>query len=279
MPVRSIGILHPGEMGSVAAASLANTGNQVYWASEGRSASTRNRATSLNLKDAVTIPRLCEICEAIVSVCPPEFAAEVADQVLATNFRGLYIDANAISPARVRELDRKFRADGITFVDGGIIGPAVMSPGKVWIYFSGEAAPQAAECFAAGPMQPEVIPGPPGQASALKMCFAAYSKGLTALFAAILATAENLGVRDSLEGQPLWPAGVAERIQQSAPKAWRFVPEMHEIAATFERAGLPLGFHQAAAEIYRRMAHFKNTSPDLEQILVAQASACETSKA
>jgi 3-hydroxyisobutyrate dehydrogenase-like beta-hydroxyacid dehydrogenase len=260
MPARPIGILHPGEMGRVAAASLANTGNEVYWTSDGRSARTRDRAASLNLKDALTIPSLCEICEVIVSVCPPEFAAAVADQVLATNFRGLYIDANAISPDRVREIDRKMRTRGITFVDGGIIGLATMQPGKVRLYLSGEAAPQAAAYFTE-PMRPEVISSEIGQASALKMCFAAYNKILTALLAATLSAAETLGVRDSLERQPAWPRDAAQRIQQSIPKAWRFVPEMQEIAVTFEAAGVSPAFPKAAAEIY-----------------VAQASACESLK-
>ncbi|MCK7519679.1 MAG: DUF1932 domain-containing protein [Ignavibacteriales bacterium] len=42
-------------------------------------------------------------------------------------------------------------------------------------------------------------------------------------------------------------------------KAWRFEGEMHEIASTFEGAGLPDGFHEAAAEIYHRMAGFKDS--------------------
>jgi 3-hydroxyisobutyrate dehydrogenase-like beta-hydroxyacid dehydrogenase len=264
-----VGILHPGEMGSVAAASLSNSGNQVYWTSEGRGSRTKNRAAALNLQDAGSIARLSETCETIVSVCPPEFADDVADRVLETGFRGLYVDANAISLERVRRMEQRMRDRGVTFVDGGIIGLATMSPGQVRLYLSGDAAPEAAAYFAAGPMQPEVMDGPVGQASALKMCFAAYNKGMTAMLAAILATAESLGVRATLERQASWPSGVAQRIQKSAPKAWRFVPEMHEIAATLEDAGVTPGFHQAAAEIYTLLAQFKNTTPDFEA--VAQA--------
>ena len=159
------------------------------------------------------------------------------------------------------------RARGVSFVDGGVVGLATMQPGKVRIYLSGDAAPEAAACFAAGPMQPEVMDGPVGQASALKICFAAYNKGLTALLAATLAAAENLGVRENLEQQSAWPSDAAQRIRQSAPKAWRFVPEMREIAATLESAGLPPGFHHAAAEVYTRLARFQGGSPELEQVL------------
>ena len=43
----------------------------------------------------------------------------------------------------------------------------------------------------------------------------------------------------------------------TAPKAWRFAGEMEEIAATLEAAGLPDGFHRAAAEAYARLASFR----------------------
>jgi hypothetical protein len=57
-------------------------------------------------------------------------------------------------------------------------------------------------------------------------------------------------------------------ISRAAPKAWRFVGEMHEIAATFQSAGLPAEFHQAAAEIFRRLEEFKGQEkPDLKGVL------------
>jgi len=282
MSSRRIGILHPGEMGRVAAATLANSGDEVYWASHGRSSSTKQRAATLKLIDAVTIPALCERCEAVVSVCPPEFADHVAEEVLASGFRGLYLDANAISPHRARQMSTRLEARGIIFVDGGIIGLASMEPGKTWLYLSGEAAPQAAKLFSAGPMKAEVLPGPPGQASALKMCFAAYSKVTTALLTAILATADHQGVRAALEQQwsrmPGSPTGMIEKIPISAPKAWRFVPEMGEIAQTFSSAGVSPKFLEAAAEIYSQLADFRNTTPDLDAILRALTRALTSPK-
>lgn len=97
-----------------------------------------------------------------------------------------------------------------------------------------------------------------GRASGLKMCYAAYTKGTTALLAAIVETAEALGVREALEAQweEDWP-GFAEqtrgRLQRVRAKAWRFEGEMAEIAQTFEAAGAPGGFHRAAGEVFGRM--------------------------
>src|SRR5580698_3362791 len=150
MSARRIGILHPGEMGSAAAASMQSAGHEVYWASEGRGEHTRKRAAELGLVDVLTLPAMCEVCSAIVSVCPPEFADSVADQVRSLSFRGMYVDANAISPERVRCMDARMRAAGITFVDGSIIGLATRVPGSTWIYFSGESAAEAAACFGEG---------------------------------------------------------------------------------------------------------------------------------
>jgi 3-hydroxyisobutyrate dehydrogenase-like beta-hydroxyacid dehydrogenase len=279
MSGRRVGILHPGQMGSAVAATIQSGGNEVLWASEGRSRPTRERASELGLLDVSTLTRLCEACSAIVSVCPPEFADDVADQVISSSFRGLYVDANAISPERVRHMDRRMRGSGIAFVDGSIIGLATRSPGSTWIYFSGENAAEAASCFGPGPLQAEVIEGDIGggigKASALKMCFAAYSKGTGALLCAVLAAAEQLGVRDHLERQ--WtrpsdgsPLDASRTIARVASKAWRFAPEMREIASTFESAGITPDFHRAAAGIYSSLAAFKDSGKtDLREILRA----------
>ena len=125
-------------------------------------------------------------------------------------------------------------------------------------------------------LETKIIGDEIGKASALKMCYAAYSKGTTALLAAILATAESLGVRAELYRQ--WDVDDSEfseqanrRVTRATAKAWRFEGEMHEIASTFQEAGLPNGFHEAAAEVYRRMANFKDEAklPMLEDVLKA----------
>jgi hypothetical protein len=133
-----------------------------------------------------------------------------------------------------------------------------------------------ADCFAAGPLETGIISNIAGQASALKMCYAAYTKGSTALLCAILAAAEILEVRETLAHQwSLDGAGLdrqaPERARRVTAKAWRFAGEMDEIAATFKLAGMPGGFHQAAAEIYHRLADFKDASatPSLEEVLAA----------
>jgi 3-hydroxyisobutyrate dehydrogenase-like beta-hydroxyacid dehydrogenase len=271
-----LGILHPGNMGISVAASAQNSGCEVYWASEGRSSQTRERAERFGLQDAGTVAGLCSTCSVIVSVCPPHAAEEVAEQVLACGYRGLYLDANAVSPQRIVRMGRRMVAAGVAFVDGGIVGGPAWEAGKTWLYLSGEKPQVVASCFSAGPLETEIIGDEAGRASALKMCFAAWTKGSTALLCAVLGTAEALGVWEELvrQWERYWPgfAGQSvERARRVTDRAWRFAGEMEEISATFTEAGLPGGFHASAADLYRRIAQFKDAAevPALEEVLAA----------
>lgn len=269
-----VGILHPGEMGCTVGAAAANNVSSVIWASEGRSVNTVARAAAVSLEDAGTLDALVRRSAVIVSVCPPHAAEEVARLVADLGFSGTYVDANAISPQRARKIASMVEDAGGSCVDGGIVGPPARERGTTRLYLSGPAAESVAQCFSAGPLEAIVLDGPVGAASALKMTYAAYTKGVTALLAAILAVAAREGVQDALLREwRLSQPGLSERaysgLRGSVPKAWRFVGEMEEIAATFTGANLPGGFHEAAAEVYRRLEHYLDASaiPDTEALL------------
>jgi 3-hydroxyisobutyrate dehydrogenase-like beta-hydroxyacid dehydrogenase len=274
-----IGILHPGEMGISVAASAIESGHHVYWASQGRSDKTRLRAEKHHLVEIETLPELCQTTEIIFSVCPPHAAEGVAKSVIETGFKGLYLDANAISPQHSIRIGHMMEENGIHFIDGGIIGGPAWTPNETWLYLSGRDADRIAKCFTKGPLATKIIGGEIGKASALKMCYAAYSKGTTALLSAILAAAESLKVREELyqhwdKDELGFSDQVNGRVARVTAKAWRFEGEMREIASTFHDAGLPDGFHEAAGEIYRRMAGFKDAElpPVLNEVLQALIS-------
>jgi 3-hydroxyisobutyrate dehydrogenase-like beta-hydroxyacid dehydrogenase len=274
MPPETIGILHPGAMGISVAASALRSGGQVCYASEGRSGATRARAAEHDLRDFGTLAALCQASTLIISVCPPHAAEDLAGQVAAAGFQGLYLEANAIAPAKTERIGQQLALAGSAFVDGGIIGGPAWTPGETCLYLSGAEAGRVAACFSAGPLETAVIGERIGAASALKMCYAAYTKGTTALLTAILALAEANGVRSELAAQ--WEsdeagfsAGAERRARRVTAKAWRFAGEMDEIAATFEAAGLPGGFHHAAGQLFHRLAHFKDAAelPELHDVL------------
>lgn len=273
-----IGLLHPGAMGVTVGATLRAGGADVRWASEGRSDATRTRAEGAGLVDAGSVAALVASVDVVVSVCPPDAAERVLDEVLALGFGGTFLDANAIAPERSRGMAARAERAGVRFVDGGIVGPPAREPGTTWLSLSGPEAASLAPAFAAGPLHVDVLGARVGDASALKMCYAAFTKGSTALLAAQLAAARALGVQAALETQ--WErdetgsAGrAAARLRRVTAKAWRFEGEMREIAATFASAGLPAGFHEAAAEVYARLARFEDGAepPVLERVLAALA--------
>jgi 3-hydroxyisobutyrate dehydrogenase-like beta-hydroxyacid dehydrogenase len=273
--METFALFHPGEMGAALGAALASRGFRVLWASQGRGTQTTARAKASSLEDAFSIEHAVKAAEVVISVCPPHGALALAREVAANGFGGIYVDANAISPATAREIGTVIEAAGGTFVDGGIIGLPPTGQKQPTLYLSGTQAAIIAALFTATNVHAEVIEGGAGAASALKICYAAFTKGTTALLAAVCALAEHEGVeRPLLES---WRQTLPDVPRQSehaaaaASKAWRWSGEMEEIAASFAAAGLPEGFHRASAEVYRRLESFKNrtTPPSMAEVTQA----------
>ncbi len=279
----TIGLLHPGEMGAAVGQCLAETGHQVLWVPEGRSPATGARAAAASLT-AAGLAGLIERSDIIMSVCPPHAALDIARQV--TGFGGIYLDANAISPATAREVAGVVEAGGASYVDGGIIGTPPVTPGFIRLYLSGPKAEEIRDLFDGSPVDARVVDrgtgsgagaagagaagagvvgavgavgavGVVGAASAVKRANASWTKGSAALLLAARALARAEGVEETLLAEwGISQPGLEERSARAAgsaaAKGWRWIAEMEEIAATMAAAGLPGGFHQAAAEIYRR---------------------------
>jgi 3-hydroxyisobutyrate dehydrogenase-like beta-hydroxyacid dehydrogenase len=269
----TIGVLHPGEMGSAVAAAAVTGGARVLWASEDRGAPTRRRADGAGLEDAGSLGALVRRSEVVLSVCPPHAAAEVAGAVAAHRFAGTFVDANAVSPATARDIGAIVARAGATFVDGGIVGPPPHRPGTTRLYLSGPEAARIVAVFAGSPLEVITLDGPAGAASALKMAYAAWTKGSAALLMAVraLAAAERVDeplLREWARSQPDLAARSEAAAKGSAPKAWRWIGEMEEIAATFAAAGLPDGFHRGAADVYQRLAGYKDaaTPPTIAEV-------------
>ncbi len=234
-----VGLLHPGEMGAAVGRVLQENGHEVLWASDGRSGASRARARSF--RDAGSVADLAAASDVVLSICPPHAALEVARSVAGVDVT--FVDANAISPMRAREIAELHPR----FVDGGIVGGPPGEPGTT-LYLSGRDAERVAALFAGSNLDPRVV----ADASAVKMAYAAWSKGTAAMLIAIRGVAAHFGVEDE------WRSAAPELLERldraersAAAKGWRFVGEMEEIADTFAAAGQPDGFHRAAAQVYR----------------------------
>jgi 3-hydroxyisobutyrate dehydrogenase-like beta-hydroxyacid dehydrogenase len=248
----TVGLLHPGEMGAAVGQCLAGAGHRVLWDPDGRGAKTRERAAAAGL-EGCGLAEMTARSDVIVSVCPPGAALEVARTVAGTGFGGLYLDANAVSPATAGEVAAIVKP--ASFVDGGIIGTPPVAPGFIRLYLSGDRAGEVRSLFEGSAVDARLVP-PPGTASAVKMAYASWTKGSAALLLAARALARAEGVESVLLeewgiSQPGLERRSAGAAASATAKGWRWVAEMEEIAAAMAAAGLPGGFHQAAAEIYR----------------------------
>ena len=248
-----ITVLHPGAMGAAVAGSLQRAKHDVFFVPAGRSMHTLDRADNLKLQKSESLHRSCEESDVIISVCPPHGAEDMAREVAHFDFKGVYVDANAVSPERTRSIQEIVEGGGATFVDGGIVGGPPKDRHQTYLYLSGpQAAHTVASCFSEGLIEAEVISDRIGDA------------------------AETMGVRDRLfkqwkeEGSGLDEAA-EKRTRFVTKKAWRWIDEMEEISKTFESAGQPGGFHSAAADVYRRIEHLKHNGepPEFMEVLTS----------
>lgn len=264
----TVAVISAGHMGSGLGWALREGGVRVLTTLAGRSERSARLAAAAGLETLPTLEALITAVDEVLVVTPPDAArstaAALAAAAHATGARPLVADLNAVAPSTVAELARLYADAGLPFVDGAISGPPPNSRPGARIYLCG---PNAAR-LAALPwrhVEPIVLPGPVGRASGLKMCTASVYKGLDGLLAQAMRAAAHYGVLDSVLAD-LRRAGYDNpgRIAVTAAKAHRYVPEMREIAAAQQAAGLTPALFTALANVYAELATspFGNADPE-----------------
>jgi 3-hydroxyisobutyrate dehydrogenase-like beta-hydroxyacid dehydrogenase len=261
----TVGLLHPGEMGAAVGACLVRAGHTVLWDPSGRSRASTGRALAAELT-GTRFADLITRSAVIFSICPPHAALDVAHAVADAGYSGIYVDANAISVATAQEVASVVTAGGAGYVDGGIIGPPPEVAGHTRLYLSGPRAREVAALPGRSALETRIADGQAFAASAVKMAYAAWTKGTSALLLACRALARAEGVERTLLAE--WALSQRDLGQRSehaasaaASKGWRWVGEMEEIAASMTAAGLPSGFHEAAAEVFDRVSRGETPVP------------------
>ena len=263
MKIERVGVMSPGDMGQAVAIQLKAKGLQVYTGLEQRSARTRALAREAGLTDVGTVTRLVAECDVVLSIMDPgsavRFAHAVADALRTTGRRTLIVDCNAIAPETAKEIADLIQKAGGRFLDGGIIGPPPRGKAKTNLFVSGPGATDLEQLTG-----PQLIVQAIGEAiadaSALKMCYGALTKGTQALWLEVLIAAERLGIARLLHEQ--LQQSQAERYNWALnqfpvlpPKAYRWVPEMLEISKTLGAAGMTPKMLEGAADLYRFVAN------------------------
>ena len=258
MAVRTVGILSTGDMGAAIGNVLRHGGLDVATSLDGRGELTSLRATEAGIRDAGTLDALVEQSDLLLSVLVPSEATAVAEAIAGafsrTGARPPVVECNAIAPQTVVRIAERLRDAGGTLIDAGIIGlPPRPGRGGTHIYCSGPDTASFEELAEHG-LDVRRIGPDIGQASGLKMVYAASTKGTTAVWTELLVAAEALGLSEALLaefGDAQLPRQLRENVPTMPRRARRWVGEMEEIARTFEGLGLTPRIFEGAADIYR----------------------------
>jgi len=268
MTIETVAIVSTGDMGHALGRRLRDHGLRVITSLRGRSARTAALAATAGIENVAEDAQLVAEADVVLAVLAPAAALDLADRV-AEAARGnradlLYVECNAIAPQTVRTIASHLEKAGVRVVDAGIIGGPPRSGGAdegPRIYASGNNAAEFARLRDYG-LDVRVLGSEIGQASGLKMCYAALTKGLSALATELLVAGRAMNLNDALHAELESSQGSLLRWIERAlpgmpPKADRWVGEMEEIAATFGAPGLTPLLHQGAADLYR----FVTTTP------------------
>ncbi len=257
--VRTVGILSPGDMGAAIGGVLHQSGLDVITCLGGRSELTRVRAEEAGIRSVDDYDELVREADVVLSVLVPAESRSIADQVAAsmrrTDARPVFVECNAIAPQTVRAIDGVIRDAGGSLIDAGIIGSPPRHPNDDTRFYCSGPDTEAFEALGEYGLDVKVVGPEIGQASGLKMVYAASTKGTTALWTELFVGARALGLEHALLDE-FGPNHVVSRRQlasiPSMPrKSRRWVGEMEEIAATFEHVGLTPRILQGAADMYR----------------------------
>jgi 3-hydroxyisobutyrate dehydrogenase-like beta-hydroxyacid dehydrogenase len=263
MSTETIAILAPGDMGHAVGAVLRQGGLNVITNLVGRSGRTAQLAKAAGISPVADDAALVRNADVLMSIVPPAEAPGLARRVAAalrsTGATLVYVDCNAIAPHTARDVGDFITAAGAVYVDGGIIGPPPKVGGKsTRLYVSGADAARITALARSG-LDIRAIDGGIGAASALKMCYASMTKGFMAIASQAFVSAEALGVIRALQAEmsvsrPEVLADIERNMPRVPPKAYRWVGEMEEIAATFGEVGLTPQLFEGVARVFRSIA-------------------------
>ena len=225
----------------------------------GRSERTRELSQQAGITDVPNLNELVEQSDVLMSVtiseAVPGLCREIADAVKATGTDLLFAECNAIAPELSREMEGVLSEAGARYVDASIIGGPPRNGSSPRVYASGGHAAEFEQLRDFG-LDVRNLGPQLGRASGIKMCYAAMTKGTTALQAELLIAAEKLGLTQELmaEFSGSQPA-VVKRMEGWMPgmpaKSRRWISEMEQIEATFRDLGLTPNIFKGVADIYR----------------------------
>ena len=260
MTIKTIAIQSPGDMGHGIGRILSEGGYRVVSALEGRSDRTQALSKEAGIENIGEIGNLFLESDLILSIMRPDKALEFVLSLtkLANQYSSnpTIVDLNAIAPATGKIAAKAANGAGLKFIDGGIIGGPPKAPENhsPRLYVSGPGSEELIELNGTG-LNFRSLGSKVGSASALKMSYAAMTKGLTAIAINSMVTAKLEGVdvaflEELKSSQPNLFAHIEKWLPDMCPKAYRWVGEMEEISTTHQHNNLPEELFIGAAKIF-----------------------------
>ena len=259
MPINTVAILSPGDMGHAVGRRLRENELRVVTCLTGRSQRTRALSEDAGIEDIPTMDDLVTQSDVVLSIttseAAPALCQEVADAIKSADTELLFAECNAIAPQKTRSLEPIITAVRSRYVDASIIGGPPRPSYSPHIYASGEHAAELEQLRDYG-LDIRVVGPEVGQASGLKMVYAASTKGSTALFTQLLLAAEQMGLSEQLRAE-IQDGPIYKRMLGAVPsapaRAQRWISEMEEIEATFQHLGTTPHLFQGVTDMYRLM--------------------------
>ena len=257
----TVGLLSPGDMGSAVGQRMVEHGAVVMTCLQGRSERTKGLAKAAGLQDAPTFEDLVSTCDVVISIMVPSEALG-ASRLVAAAIEKVgkalpYTDCNAIAPSTAKEIANAIQKAGGQPIDAGIIGGPPRGESPSTRFYASGADPDPFSKLNDFGLDVRVIGDEIGQASGLKMCYAASTKGSSALMLELLIAAKRLGLYDALIGEFELSQGARLESMNGLigvpPKSRRWIGEMEEIAKTFDEVGLTPDMFTGAAEMFRHV--------------------------
>jgi len=259
MPIETVAVVSAGDMGHVVGRVVREKGFRVITSLEGRSALTRERAARSDMEDVGHLSDVVREADAILSIMPPERALALAEEVAACadeTALPLFADCNAVSPATTAKMHQVIEGAGGNFVKIGIVGPPPGRGGGATRFYAAGPAVEDLAFLEGDGIDYRNLGNEYTRAAAVKMCYAALTKGTMTLHTAVLTSAELLGVSDELHAEFAasqtfhWDL-MNKRVPFYAADAGRWAGEMDEISETFADAGVTGNLHKGAADVFR----------------------------
>tara|TARA_B110000263_G_scaffold229930_1_gene224060 strand:+ start:563 stop:1453 length:891 start_codon:yes stop_codon:yes gene_type:complete len=274
MAISKVAIVSPGDMGHSVGRILSENGFEVSTCLNGRSERTKRLAYSSKFRIAETYNELVAHSDLFLSILPPDSADGLVDEITAILLQArkqkpfYFADCNAVSPFKAINMATKINNAGGKFIDAGIIGTSPDKGDIPRFYVSGPEANIMNALDGCG-ISVKVMGDKVGQASAIKMCYAALTKGTNTLQIALLLAAQKMGVLDSLKNelessQKKYFVAMEKNLPALPANAHRWIGEMQEIAQTFQKLGITPLFHEGSEEIYKLLlkSSFAKETPE-----------------